>query len=75
MSVIYKKIQQIIGPLIFLKNEHDAQYGEIVKIKTNDNTVVKIDTKNIFGIKGIYFVLDAPIIRINISKIKNNKKI
>ena len=36
MSVIYKKIQQIIGPLIFLKNEHNAQYGEIVKIKTND---------------------------------------
>lgn len=37
MSVIYKKIQQIIGPLLFLKNEHDAQYGEIVKIKTDDN--------------------------------------
>ena len=36
MSVIYKKIQQIIGPLIFLKNEHNAQYGEIVNIKTND---------------------------------------
>jgi V/A-type H+-transporting ATPase subunit B len=36
MSVIYKKIQQIIGPLLFLKNEHDAQYGEIVKIKTDD---------------------------------------
>ena len=39
MSVIYKKIQQIIGPLIFLKNEHDAQYGEIVKIKTDDNKI------------------------------------
>jgi V/A-type H+-transporting ATPase subunit B len=37
MSVIYKKIQQIIGPLLFLKNEHSAQYGEIVKIKTKDN--------------------------------------
>jgi V/A-type H+-transporting ATPase subunit B len=37
MSVIYKKIQQIIGPLLFLKNEHDAQYGEIVKIKTEDS--------------------------------------
>ena len=36
MSVIYKKIQKIIGPLIFLKNEHNAQYGEIVNIKTND---------------------------------------
>ncbi|TKJ24272.1 MAG: V-type ATP synthase subunit B [Promethearchaeota archaeon Loki_b32] len=48
MSVIYKKIQQIIGPLIFLKNEHNAQYGEIVKIKTNDGKtrtgqVVKMD--------------------------------
>jgi len=39
MSVIYKKIQRIIGPLIFLKNEHDAQYGEIVKIKTDDGTI------------------------------------
>ncbi len=39
MSVIYKKIQRIIGPLIFLKNEHDAQYGEIVKIKTTDGKV------------------------------------
>ena len=37
MSVIYKKIQQIIGPLLFLKNEHSVQYGEIVKIKTEDN--------------------------------------
>jgi len=39
MSVIYRKIQQIIGPLVFLKNEHNAQYGEIVKIKTDDNKV------------------------------------
>ena len=39
MSVIYKKIQQIIGPLLFLKNEHDAQYGEIVQIKTDDNKI------------------------------------
>ena len=39
MSIIYKKIQQIIGPLLFLKNEHDAQYGEIVKIKTDDNNI------------------------------------
>ena len=36
MSVIYKKIQQIIGPLLFLKNEHDAKYGEIVIINTDD---------------------------------------
>ncbi|MFX0038035.1 MAG: V-type ATP synthase subunit B [Promethearchaeota archaeon] len=39
MSVIYKKIQQIIGPLLFLKNEHSAQYGEIVRIKTEDDNV------------------------------------
>ncbi|UCC18609.1 MAG: V-type ATP synthase subunit B [Promethearchaeota archaeon] len=39
MSVIYKKIQQIIGPLLFLKNEHTAQYGEIVKIKTDDGNI------------------------------------
>ena len=39
MSIIYKKIQRIIGPLIFLKNEHDAQYGEIVKIKTTDGRI------------------------------------
>jgi len=37
MSIIYKKIQQIIGPLLFLKNEHNAQYGEIVKIKSENN--------------------------------------
>ena len=36
MSVIYRKIQQIVGPLLFLKNEHDAQYGEIVKIRSVD---------------------------------------
>lgn len=39
MSVIYKKIQQIIGPLLFLKNEHDAQYGEIVKIRSDDDII------------------------------------
>jgi V/A-type H+-transporting ATPase subunit B len=39
MSVIYRKIQQIIGPLLFLKNEHDAQYGEIVKIRSDDDKV------------------------------------
>ena len=48
MSVIYRNIQQIIGPLIFLKNEHNAQYGEIVRIETNDGKsrtgqVVKMD--------------------------------
>lgn len=39
MSVIYRKIDRIIGPLIFLKNEHDAQYGEIVKIRSTDGLV------------------------------------
>ncbi|MFX0021542.1 MAG: V-type ATP synthase subunit B [Candidatus Hermodarchaeota archaeon] len=39
MSVIYKKIQQIVGPLLFLKNEHDVQYSEIVKIKTEDSKI------------------------------------
>ncbi|MFW9827531.1 MAG: V-type ATP synthase subunit B [Candidatus Thorarchaeota archaeon] len=39
MSVIYKKIQRIIGPLLFLKNEHSAQYGEIVKVKTDDGNL------------------------------------
>lgn len=48
MSVIYKKIQKIIGPLLFLKNEHDVSYGEIVKIRTDNDTtrtgqVVKIN--------------------------------
>ncbi|MFX1388850.1 MAG: V-type ATP synthase subunit B [Promethearchaeota archaeon] len=37
MSIIYKKIQQIIGPLLFLRNEHSAQYGEIVKIRAGNN--------------------------------------
>ena len=50
MSVIYRRIQQIIGPLLFLKNEHDAQYGEIVKIRSNDGVermgqVVKLSEK------------------------------
>jgi len=36
MSISYKKIKQIIGPLLFLKNEHDVKYGEIVKIRTDD---------------------------------------
>lgn len=48
MSVKYEKISQIIGPLIFLKNEHNVQYGEIIKIHTNDGSertgeVIKID--------------------------------
>ena len=39
MSIIYRKINQIIGPLLFLENLHDVQYGEIVKIKTTDNQI------------------------------------
>jgi V/A-type H+-transporting ATPase subunit B len=37
--VSYKKIRQIIGPLIYLKNKHDVQYGEMVKIHLNDGEV------------------------------------
>ena len=36
MSVTYRKIQQIIGPLLFLKNNHKVQYGEFVNVQTND---------------------------------------
>ncbi len=38
MSVIYRKIQEIIGPLLFLSNNHDVKYGEIVKIYSDDGT-------------------------------------
>ncbi len=37
MSISYKKIKQIVGPLLFLQNEHDVKYGEIVKIRTDDS--------------------------------------
>ncbi|MFX0031480.1 MAG: V-type ATP synthase subunit B [Candidatus Hodarchaeota archaeon] len=52
MSVIYKNIQQIVGPLIFLKNEHQVQYGEIVHIQSEDKVfrtgqVVKISENSI----------------------------
>jgi len=30
MSFTYKKIEQILGPLLFLKNKHKVKYGEIV---------------------------------------------
>ncbi|TFG24951.1 MAG: V-type ATP synthase subunit B [Promethearchaeota archaeon] len=36
MSIIYRNIQQIVGPLIFLENQHDVHYGEIVKIQSED---------------------------------------
>ena len=39
MSIIYKKIQEIVGPLIFLKNQHDVRYGEIVKINTESGNI------------------------------------
>ncbi|MDX1798964.1 MAG: V-type ATP synthase subunit B [Candidatus Lokiarchaeia archaeon] len=35
MSITYNKINQIIGSLLFLKNNHDVQFGEFVKIITN----------------------------------------
>jgi len=38
MSIIYKNIQKIIGPLIFLENKHDVHYGEIVKIQSEDGS-------------------------------------
>ena len=48
MSISYKKISEIVGPLIFLKNNHDVHYGEIVEINTIDQEhrigqVIKID--------------------------------
>jgi len=48
MSIIYKNIKQIIGPLIFLENNHNVHYGEIVEIHTVEQEnrigqVVKID--------------------------------
>ena len=47
MSVTYKKSQILLGPLIFIKNNHEVQYGEIVNIKIKNGTekvgqVVKI---------------------------------
>jgi len=52
MSVIYRKIKKIIGPLVFLDNKHDVQYGEIVKIHSDDGKertgqVVKMDESTI----------------------------
>ena len=43
MSVIYKKIQKIIGPLLFLKNEHNVSYGEIVKIRTDNEEILRYE--------------------------------
>ncbi len=39
MSFTYKKIEQIIGPLLFLKNKHQVKYGEIVTLRTEDNKI------------------------------------
>lgn len=39
MSVVYRKIYEIIGPLLFLQNNHDVKYGEIVKVFSDDGTV------------------------------------
>ncbi|MHA1670293.1 MAG: V-type ATP synthase subunit B [Promethearchaeota archaeon] len=48
MSISYTNIKQIIGPLLFIENKHNVQYGEIVEIHTKgqDNRlgqVVKIN--------------------------------
>jgi V/A-type H+-transporting ATPase subunit B len=34
MSVSYKSIKQLIGPLLFIENNHEVKYGEIVEITT-----------------------------------------
>lgn len=39
MSISYKRIKQIIGPLIYLKNNHDVQYGEMVKIHLDNGEI------------------------------------
>ncbi|TXT61589.1 MAG: V-type ATP synthase beta chain [Promethearchaeota archaeon] len=39
MSVRYKKLTKIIDPLIYLKNLHDAQFGEIVKIELENGDI------------------------------------
>ena len=39
MSVSYKQIKRIIGPLIFLENNHNAQFGEMVKIHLDNGEV------------------------------------
>lgn len=48
MTVRYNKINQIIGPLVFLKNKHNVQYGEVVEIvlkngERRNGQVVKLD--------------------------------
>ncbi len=36
MSISYTNIKQIIGPLLFIENKHNVQYGEIVEIHTKE---------------------------------------
>lgn len=36
MSIVYREIQKIIGPLIFLENNHEVHYGEIVRIQSEN---------------------------------------
>ncbi|MBY8981685.1 MAG: V-type ATP synthase subunit B [Candidatus Lokiarchaeota archaeon] len=48
VTVRYNKINQIIGPLVFLKNKHNVQYGEVVEIvlkngERRNGQVVKLD--------------------------------
>jgi V/A-type H+-transporting ATPase subunit B len=51
MSFTYKRIEQILGPLLFLKNKHKVKYGEIVILRTGDKIrtgqVVKISENTI----------------------------
>jgi V/A-type H+-transporting ATPase subunit B len=48
MSILYQKVQKVIGPLLFLKNKHNVQYEEIVQVQLEDEStrfgqVVKMD--------------------------------
>ncbi len=36
MTISYHKINQIIGPLVFLENRHNVQYGEVVNLILNN---------------------------------------
>ncbi|MBD3186544.1 V-type ATP synthase subunit B [Candidatus Bathyarchaeota archaeon] len=39
MSVSYTNIEKIIGPLIYLRNNHDTSYGEVVSVHTPDGKI------------------------------------
>lgn len=48
MGIIYQNVQEIVGPLLFIKNNHKVKFGEFVKIKESNGRirtgqVVKMD--------------------------------